>query len=88
MVSNENLNSVVIRFYRPARSGVEEQYYTVTLTNARIVGIMPIHSSADAQSAKVPMRESISLTFDTITFEYMSDDGAIIAQDSWQVPAQ
>lgn len=81
LVNNDVLNNVTIRFYRPSRTGQEEQFYTVSLTNASIAGIMPIHSSA-TDSASTPMREMISLTFQTITVTY--ENGGISAEDDWE----
>jgi type VI secretion system secreted protein Hcp len=82
LVNNENLTSVTIRFWRPGPGGVEQQYYTVTLTNARIVGITPTHSSA-AEDAAVPATETISFTFQTIEFETI---GGAVGTDTWSNP--
>jgi len=37
--NNERLYDFTLRFWRPSQSGAEEQYYTIELLNARIVGI-------------------------------------------------
>lgn len=84
MVSNEQLEEVTIRFWKPSRTGQEVQFYTVELLNASIVGIMPIHSSANAEALKVPMRESISFTYEKIIVTF--EDGGITAEDDWAAP--
>lgn len=84
LVDNENLTEVIIRFYRSDGSGKEVNFYTVELQNASIVSVMPIHSSADAGSIKVPMRESISMTYQKIIVTY--EDGGITAEDDWETP--
>lgn len=81
LINGENLTSVIIRFWRPASGGIEQQYYTVELTNARIVGITPTHSST-AEDAATPFYETVSFTFQTVTQTFELD--ASTAVDSWQ----
>lgn len=81
LVNNENLSSVIIRFWRPSSTGAEVQYYTVELVNARIVSIMPNSSSADAESSAIPARETVSFTFQKIIMTY--EDGGITSEDDW-----
>jgi type VI secretion system secreted protein Hcp len=82
MVSNEKLTQVTIRFYEPGPGGIEVQYYTVELTNAKIVSIMPSSSSV-GDSLPLPGREVISLVFEQITVT--SETGGTQGQDSWQI---
>jgi type VI secretion system secreted protein Hcp len=83
LIDGENLTSVVIRFFRPTGGGILQQHFTLELTNARIVGITPTHSSTE-EDAATPFFETVSFTFQTIvqTFE---PDGST-SSDTWQAP--
>jgi len=58
------------RFYRPSPSGAgtEEQFYTVTLANARIVSMEPIVANTlDATTSSYPPMERVRLSYQTMT---------------------
>lgn len=88
LFKNENLTEFAIRFWRPDRSGQELQYYTIELVNARVVGIMPSHSS-DIPDSLDPdpdeMSEIVSFTYQTMVITW--EDGGLTADDTWETPA-
>ena len=85
LVTNELLTDVVLRFYRPSPSGdgTTEQYYTITLENAKIVDMkayFPLTLLPDNYAYYKHM-EDVSFAYQTITWTY--EDGGITASDSW-----
>jgi len=87
LFNNENLTSVIIRFWKPDDPGKELQFYTIELINAHIVSIMPSHSSRLADSNEVnpvPMGETVTFNYQKIIFTW--EDGGITAEDDWQTP--
>jgi type VI secretion system secreted protein Hcp len=85
LVSNEVLNDVIVKFWRPLPTGAgsEQQYFTIKLANALIVGITFI--SADTQdptkAAEVPYEE-VQLVYQKISWTW--EQGGITAQDNWR----
>jgi type VI secretion system secreted protein Hcp len=65
--NNERLTSITLRFYRPTSIGSEQNHVTIVLENARIVGILPGHSSQSENDLDIPFRETISLTYEAMT---------------------
>ena len=87
LFDNENCTEVTIRFWRPARSGKEIQFYTVTLTNASVVSVMPtMANNRVPENLQFPVWEAISFTYQTITLTQEIDNTS--SQDSWETPVQ
>ena len=85
LVNNENLTSWVLKFYAPSPNGIEQQMYTVSLTNANIASIS--ESMLDNEipaNANIPLREDITFTYQKITWTWT--DGGITATDDWSSP--
>jgi type VI secretion system secreted protein Hcp len=85
LVNNENLTTWILRFWATAANGVEQQIYTITLTNASIASIT--ESMLDNEipaNATLPLREEVSFTYQKITWTWT--EGGITAQDDWQAP--
>jgi type VI secretion system secreted protein Hcp len=85
LVSNEVLTDVTINFWRPSpgpAGGAEQQYFTIKLTNARIVDIRLISADTQdpAKAAEVPYEE-VQFVYQKITWTWT--DGGITAQDTW-----
>jgi len=79
LVTNENLSNVELRFYKPDRTGREQLYYTIELTNASIAGI------GQSQLVGDPMPlEEVSFTYEKIVWTWT--DGGITAEDDWETP--
>ena len=87
LVTNETLTEVVINYWRPAGNGQEQQYFTITLTNASIashsIKQLPTYVPANAS---VPELEEISFTYQKITWTWTS--GGVTATDSWEAAPQ
>jgi type VI secretion system secreted protein Hcp len=80
LTSNENLNPVVIRFWRPNNSGQEVHFYTIELIDARVVSISPSHSSVGSGAIE-PVREAVSLVFGRIIIT--DEINGITVEDTW-----
>jgi type VI secretion system secreted protein Hcp len=80
---NENLREVVLRAWRPSRSGAEEQYFTITLTNAKIVGIrMEMLNNKYPENMQHKEREHVSFTYQQIS--HRIEDGGIESESAWR----
>jgi type VI secretion system secreted protein Hcp len=85
LVNNENLTSWVLKFYATSAAGVEQQIYTISLTNANIASINEsMLDNEIAASANLPMREEIAFTYQKITWTWT--EGGITATDDWSAP--
>lgn len=80
MANQENLVSVIIEFWRPSRTGAEEQFYTLVLTNAQVVGITQFQGSL-GDDQLLPKLEWIELTFQTMSQTF--EDGGISVLVDW-----
>ena len=86
LVTNEILTTWILKFWAPSADGVEQNIYTITLTDATIASIE--ESMVDNEipaNASLPMREEISFTYQKIQWTWT--DGGITAQDDWSSPA-
>jgi len=72
LVNNENLTRVELRFYRTNDKGLDELYYIIRLTNARI---------NDSKIAG-PNIEQISFVYQRI--EWIWINGEVTAMDDWE----
>jgi type VI secretion system Hcp family effector len=75
--NNELLTTVRLRCWRGVASGQEQQYYTVTLVNARIAGIRHemLYMGPGATLNLVPQLERVSFTYERIVESWMVDGG-------------
>ena len=91
LADNENLTSFVLRFWRPTLvggvAGAEQQYYTVTLTNANVASIrVEMLNNKYPENTNLAVREHVAFTYQRIEWTWM--DGGITSQDDWESPAQ
>jgi type VI secretion system secreted protein Hcp len=91
LVNNENITAWELQFWRPAVAaagpggGMEEQYYTVKLTNANIASIdMRMLNTRDPNLAKFAEYEEIAFTYQKIEWDWVN--GGISAMDDWSAP--
>lgn len=90
LINNENLTLWELRFWRSKSAGsygvgVEQNHYTVKLTNAAIASIrfvMP--STFDPSNTSIPEYEEVSFTYQKI--EWTWSDGGVTAVDDWETP--
>ncbi len=83
--SNENLKEWELLFYRPSTTGVEQQHFTIRLTNASVAAIdmrMPNNKHADLM--KLETYEEVAFTYEKI--EWIWVDGNLSAVDDWGAP--
>ena len=89
LTNNESLTTVRIDFYRSSSTGVEQQFYTVELLNARVTNISQSSNARNTGSwdfIPTPAIETITLVYDKITWTW--EDGGIAAEDDWIAPTQ
>lgn len=79
--NNERIDAE-FRFYRPNPSGdgTLEQFYTIEITNGRIVGVMQTVNDV-LDFADDPPVEEVSLVFHTVQWTYTN--GGVTHEDSW-----
>jgi type VI secretion system secreted protein Hcp len=83
LTTNENISELSLQFYRPGVTGVEQQFYTVKLTNATIASIRFTQpDTLRPETRGLPETEEISFTYQKI--EWTWTDGGITAMDDWQ----
>jgi len=83
MITNERLDEVEIRFWRPNPTGAgeEQHYFTILLGDAFIVGITPSFPvNFRPETAHDPFMETVAFSYRTITWTYM--DGGVTFQDT------
>jgi type VI secretion system secreted protein Hcp len=88
LVNNENITEWELQFWKPSISsrtgvGTETQYYTVKLTNARIIDIsFHMLNNKNPDLMKYAEYEEIAFTYSKITWTW--NDGGITAEDDWE----
>jgi type VI secretion system secreted protein Hcp len=87
LVNNENITSWELQYFtaqiKSGVGGIEVNYYTVKLTNAKIIDIkssMPNNKNPDL--AKLNNYEEIAFTYQRIQWTWV--EGGITAQDDWE----
>ncbi len=86
MVSNDTLQEVSIQYYKASTGGgVEQQYYTVKLTNASISSInFRQQNTVNPDLVRYPEMVEISFTYQKINWTFT--DGNVSAEDDWMAP--
>jgi type VI secretion system secreted protein Hcp len=86
LVSNENLTSVEVAFYRefPSPGGVttRRKVFTIKLTNANVASVE--ESAPSAATPAGPTVLDLSFTYQKIEWTWV--DGGITATDDWEAP--
>jgi type VI secretion system secreted protein Hcp len=85
LVTNENLTTVKLQFWRPKGDGTSEQFYTIELTNAGLSKqkiYLPF--TLDPEKAHLPALEKLEFTFQKITWTFTQ--GGVTASDDWESP--
>ena len=85
LVTNETIVTWQLHFWRSLPIGVMQQYYSVQLTNASIVGInFYLPNTQDPTLMKFTEYEEVSFTYQKI--EWIWTDGNITAVNDWAPP--
>lgn len=84
-VNNENLTFATIEFWRPSRTGAEEQYYTIELVNASVAQIRAeMLNNKYPENVSHPVREHVAFVYQKIIWTWQ--DGGVTAEDDWETP--
>jgi type VI secretion system secreted protein Hcp len=88
LVTNENITEWELQFWKPGSgsgSGVEKQYYTVKLTNAKITDIsFHMLNTKNPELMRYAEYEEIAFVYQKITWTWV--DGGITSEDDWGNP--
>jgi type VI secretion system secreted protein Hcp len=87
MSNNENLTSAAFKFYKTSPTGIEDQYFTIELTNASISSLDLYHPDTldgGAGSSASPEQEEIGMTYQKIKWTYVSTGST--TEDDWEAP--
>jgi type VI secretion system secreted protein Hcp len=85
LVNNENIKEWRLEFWRPSKTGMEEQFYTVELINASISDIrFEMLNNKYPENMQHKEREHISFCYQQIIWTWV--DGGITAEDHWEAP--
>lgn len=83
--TNETLPEVKFSFFRVDQTGTEGEYYTIVLTNARVVDVsLDVPNSRDTDNEQFPHMIKYAFVYQAITWTWA--DGGIEAQDDWKAP--
>lgn len=83
LVDNERLTRFELQHWQPSQTGIEVQYYTIILHNARIVSIQQeMLNNKYPENMQHKEREHVSFVYEGI--EWIYEDGGIMGQDDWQ----
>ena len=86
LCTGQNLAEVALKFYRISpTSRQEEQYYQITLRNARIVDMQPyMPMSFDPKNESYRHMEQVSFVYEEIEWNYLPDSA--VEMDRWRSP--
>ncbi len=84
LTSGEHMKSVEIKWYRIAKTGEEEHYFTTKLEDAIIVSIKPTISSCLEANPSLPHLEEVSFTYRKAIWRWEPD--GIESEDDWRAP--
>lgn len=83
LCTNEALKSVLFEFVKHDRQGAEYVYYTIKLSNARVVKIDQYSAETPgSQTHDLNELEDVSFTFDKIEWE--NKDAKTMTMDDWR----
>ena len=84
MLTNEPLDCVILRFFdNDPETGLERNYYTIQLDNARIVSVTPsFPTTLISENQSIPHMETVAFSYETITWTY--EDGGVTFTDTIQ----
>lgn len=85
LCTGEHMKSVEIKWYRIAKTGAEEHYFTIKLEDAIIVTIKPwMPNCLDPDLGYMGHMEEVSFTYRKAIWTWVVD--GIEAEDDWSVP--
>lgn len=82
LINSERLTVWELQCFAAKSNGTEVNYYTVKLTNAKIIEIRSIMlNNKVTENNKMPIMEEVSFVYEKIEWTWV--DGGITANDSW-----
>ena len=85
LVTSENIQEWELQFFRPNPTGVEQQFYTIKLTNANIASInFHMLNNKNPELMKYAEYEEVAFTYQRIEWTFV--EGGITTQDDWSAP--
>jgi len=85
LINNENIPTWELQFWHLSSTGVEQQYYTIKLTNANISSIdFRMDNNKHPDLMKYSEYEVVAFTYQKI--EWIWTEGGISAMDDWEAP--
>ena len=85
LVTGEHMKNVEIKWYRIAKTGNEEHYFTTALEDAIIVAIKPwMPNCLDKATASYGHMEEVAFTYRKAVWRHVVDKTE--AQDDWMAP--
>lgn len=82
LLDNENIPEWELKFWRPSKSGTQEQHYTIRLINAKVSSIeFRMDNIRHPDLMKNPEYEVIFFTYENI--EWTWNDGGVTAMGNW-----
>lgn len=81
--NGERMTNFELRFWRPSASGMEYQFYTIRLMDARIVSIhQEMLNNKYPENMQFKEREHVTFVYRDI--EWIYEDGGIAFEDRWE----
>lgn len=82
LANNENLKTVVLEFTQlDSRTGIEQIFYTIKLTNAAVANLKTTSASDPVSSLRGKLFEEVSFAYQSIEVEHAVTKAS--ASDSW-----
>lgn len=83
LVNNETVTEMKLHFWTVTPQGQEREFYTITLTDGRIVDVETMLPNI-YDNEKLHPQEQVAVTYSKI--EWLITDGNIVAMDDWYQP--
>ncbi|MEW5702021.1 MAG: type VI secretion system tube protein TssD [Candidatus Zixiibacteriota bacterium] len=84
MTTGQTLEKITLDFYRIDNTGVEENYYRITLGDVHVVDVvLEVPNCAVPANDALPHMEHVAFTYRTITWEHLID--SVVEMDEWYV---
>ncbi len=84
--TNENISEFTMKFWRPSKTGQEEQFFTIKLTNASVASVKQFTTdNTSDEGINLPYGEEVSFTFQKI--EMSEEVAKKMATDDWEAGA-
>jgi len=85
LTHNENITTWELQYWQPSTTGPDVQFYTITLTDVKVVGIrQEMLNNQYPENIQHKEREHVSFVYGNIQWTFHDEvDGAIVSNDDW-----